>query len=77
MLCCHDANIYTRFDQGSTDTPVWIENFHCRYYASVSRYYCDHDGLGITNCTHRKDLALSCLAGKCINYNYYIIISLS
>ena len=34
------------------------------YHSIDERYYCDWDGLGITNCTHSKDLAVSCRAGK-------------
>lgn len=56
--------LHYRFDQGSASTPVWIQNLHCMYHSIDGRYYCDRDGLGITNCTHEKDLALSCRASK-------------
>ena len=35
------------------------------YHFIDQRYHCDWDGLGITNCTHKQDLAMSCRAGMC------------
>ena len=63
------CNMYYRyhsysFDQGSSSTPIWIEDFRCYYSSAAGRYYCDSDGIGITDCTHSQDLAISCLAGK-------------
>ena len=56
--------VLLRFDQGSSSTPIWAENFMCYYSSQNSRYYCSSDGIGITDCTHNQDLAISCLAGK-------------
>ena len=60
------AFAHIRFDQGPVSSPVWVENFHCMYHAIDRRYYCDWNGLGITNCSHSKDLALSCQAGTSV-----------
>lgn len=42
----------------SPPTPIWIENLSCSSNAS-----CSHDGYGITDCTHSKDVAISCRSG--------------
>ena len=57
------------FDQGLSSTPVWIEDLSCYYSSTAGRYFCSFDGIGITDCTHSQDLAISCLAGKPL-YNY-------
>ena len=47
-----------RFDQGSSSSPIWIKDLKC----STSRNVCSHSGYGnTTNCTHSKDIAISCL----------------
>ena len=71
LVCVH-CNMYHyniiyhstySFDQGSSSTPIWIEDVRCYYSSTAGRYYCRSDGIGITNCTHSQDLAISCLAG--------------
>ena len=49
-----------RFEPGPSSSPVWIENLNC----STATYTCTHSGYGNTNCTHKKDVAVYCLAGK-------------
>ena len=53
-----------RFDQGSSSSPVWIEDLRCSYDYLNSRYTCTHDGIGINDCTHSEDIAISCRAGE-------------
>ena len=53
-----------RFDKGSNSSPVWIEDLRCSFDSDDGQYYCAHDGLGINDCTHSKDIAISCLAGE-------------
>ena len=61
---------YNSFDQGSSSTPIWAEDFRCFYSTTAGRYFCHYDGIGITDCTHSQDLAISCLAGKGWQYYY-------
>lgn len=48
-----------RFNQGSSSSPVLLENLQC----TTTGYECYHDGFGNTDCTHDKDIAVSCKAG--------------
>ena len=52
-----------RFSKGSSSSPVWLEDLACSYDYTRRTYNCTHDGLGITDCSHSKDVAISCLAG--------------
>ena len=56
--------LFYSFDPGSSSTPIWDENYMCFFSSTIARYVCTTDGIGITDCTHSQDLAISCLAGK-------------
>ena len=57
-----------RFDPGPSSSPIWIENLHCiPLYAD-----CWHNGYGnVANCSHSKDLAISCLAEGAVRLSYW------
>lgn len=60
-------SLHCSFDQGSSSTPIWIANLNC------SQLTCSHNGYGNThNCSHSKDVAISCLAEGAVRLSYRI-----
>ena len=51
---------FVRFDQGPSTTPVLLENLHC----STETHQCHHNGFGNTDCSHERDIAISCETRK-------------
>ena len=64
-----------RFKSGPSSSPVWLENLACSHDYTRGTYNCTHNGLGVTDCSHSKDVAVSCLAGINNNINYIVINS--
>ena len=58
-----------RFNRGSNSSPIWITNLKCSQTQTSAT--CSHDGYGNTrNCSHSKDVALSCRAEGAVRLSY-------
>ena len=53
LICC-------RFDPASGTTPIWLDDLRCSY-SDTSLAECNSRGVGIHDCSHSEDVAISCL----------------
>ena len=47
---------------GTGSGPIWLDNVVCNNYQSHIDF-CDHLPLGVDDCSHSKDVSVSCLTG--------------
>ena len=55
---------------GAVSGQIWLDDVHCNG-TETNLAQCRHNGWGIHDCAHDKDVSVSCNTGIITNYNYY------
>ena len=54
---------YIRYAQASSSVPTWLDNLRCST-SDTSLESCSHNGIGVEDCGHSEDIALSCFKSR-------------